>query len=125
MLQMSSAASLFSLAETVNRQDFADCVHTTMNVRAGESTMIQRLPQPTSTGKEISNRPARSVKPKVSIFIPKSRGFKILTLWRVARLSCERVFITTCSCDGFLTLGLHVQTALWCQWITFTCALPR
>ena len=31
---MIPAANVSSLAETVNRQDFADCVHTTMSVRA-------------------------------------------------------------------------------------------
>ena len=33
-MKTSPAANLFPMAETVNRQDFADCVHTTMSVRA-------------------------------------------------------------------------------------------
>jgi hypothetical protein len=33
-MQTSPAATSLSVPETVNRQDFADCVRTTMNVRA-------------------------------------------------------------------------------------------
>jgi len=39
-LETNPAATVFSLAETVNRQDFPDCVHTTMSVRAHDVSAL-------------------------------------------------------------------------------------